>query len=169
MEYLVRKISEAKWKHLDFDSKDDISADAITGGCLRTHLNRLSLWKCKNDKADIDEAVLAIVSSMQLPEKINIVLIENEFFEKNFIIEQTKGNTPIADLRDRHIDIAEMTMKKICLLAERIALKVRSNIDFHRYSKKQLVDLVKNAVISGRLKRDDLEAKIRYEIEKKMS
>ena len=50
MEYLVRKISEAKWKVMDFMNGDDISADAISGGCLRTYSNKLSLWKCKNDK-----------------------------------------------------------------------------------------------------------------------
>ena len=76
MSLLIRKINRNKWIQNDA-VPDDVPADAITGGCVRTQRNTLSVWEVP-DENKIDEAVLAIVSAGHHLETIDVVQIDRD-------------------------------------------------------------------------------------------
>jgi len=65
LNFLARKISRAKWEPAPYTGPEGIRADAITGSCLRTSNDTLSLWQCSQDVEDVSEVVLALASSME--------------------------------------------------------------------------------------------------------
>ena len=115
MHYLARKIQRAKWDPSPNIPADEIRADAITGGCLKTSDDTLSLWQCRDSREDVEEIALVLASNMNRIEGIHIVLLNNESLENsNLSLEFTQGVTPVEDLRERHIDITNLTMRIIC-------------------------------------------------------
>jgi hypothetical protein len=73
----IRKISRAKWQkgYEEGSIPSDANADAITG-CTRTSDNTLSLWKVDNE-GQIDEAILALSTSFQRLDGIDVLLIDD--------------------------------------------------------------------------------------------
>lgn len=127
--YLIRKISRAKWESNSSLLPEEIGADAITG-CLRTFNNSLSVWQCGQvqREEDIKEAILALAASMERIDKIDVVIIDKSALEeKGIALEPTPGNTPVEDLRDKHLDIIRLDTSRLCLIAQYIAEKIRRN------------------------------------------
>ncbi len=169
MDYLARKISRAKWDPTLYTELNDIRADAITGPCLRTYGDALSLWRCHHDKMDVAEVVLALASApdMEKLDPIDIVLIYEGFLPANHLqFEATPQNakTLVEDLRARHVDVINLTMTKIVKLATEMARNVRNNSTFYRFTKSQVRDLLLFALKSGRLNLNDLKEKFQQEL-----
>jgi hypothetical protein len=90
MSLLVRKIDKGKWLQTNISGGEDVSADAVTN-CLRTKGNALSVWGVETE-AEIDEAVLAIVTGHQHLETIDVVSLSPEHLAVNGIdYQQTQG------------------------------------------------------------------------------
>lgn len=175
MRYLARKISKAKWETTSYKGQEDIRADAITGPCLRTYGDALSLWQCKQDRTDLAKVVLALVTRTKKPieliDKVHLVLIhESEFENDIFTLETTPENadTDIQDLQARHFDLLNLTMTTVCLLAKKIATKVRQDSQFHMFTRSQVREIICDAVKQKRLDINTLEDKVREEIQKKL-
>ena len=165
MEYIARKISRAKWDVKPFMAKDDISADAITT-CLRTSNNGLSVWLCNADDTDRKEIVLALAAAMDKIETIDIVLLQKTLIEKKgFVIKLTPGNTPVRDIADRHADLIDLTMKRICDVAVQIANAVRNDSIWQRYTTREIRQIICNAVKHGRVNMSDLKQAVAAEIQ----
>jgi hypothetical protein len=176
LEYLARKINRNKWHAISHDGLTDIQADAITG-CLRTQSNELSVWQCDTTRSDVSEIVLALtlVDSKSRIDKMYIVLLDKNHIESDGInLKTTSGNTLVEDLKPRHRDITDLTMTKLCILAKLVSTQVE-NYDgqesavtscLHSFTKTQVANIIRNAINSGRVNKDQLSESIQKDIEK---
>lgn len=176
MEYLARKINRTKWHSVSYNGSTDIQADAITS-CLRTQSNELSVWQCDTARPDVGEVVLALAleSAKDRIDKMHIVLLHKDHVENDGISQRpTLGNTLVADLRARHRDLINLTMTKLCMLARRISTEVEKYADqeradiscSHSFTRKDVTDIIRNAVKAGRVKKEELPEKIKIDIER---
>ena len=155
MSLLIRKINRNKWLQND-TVPDDVPADAITGGCVRTQRNTLSVWEVQ-DENKIDEAVLAIVSAGHHLETIDVVPIDREHLEQNEInCKEIPGRTKVKDLADTHVDLCNLAYRELGIIAYHIADKFRQG-KVKRYRKKYLEEILRDAIQKKRLKITDLE------------
>lgn len=158
MSLLVRKIDKAKWLQNDIVSGDDVSADAITN-CMKTRNNTLSAWRIES-VAEVDEAVLAIVSAHQQLDTIDVVWVSKKQLEADGIsIQETPGITPIADLVDHHVDVVDLTYKSLGKVAYCI-VNCFSQDNVKRYTRDMLLKLIRSAINAGRLQKDGLAPSI---------
>jgi hypothetical protein len=144
---LVRKVKKAKWEYAKSFSVDEIPSDSITGGCLRTSKNTLSLWEI-NSKDELNEAVLAICSGMQHIEPIDLAMIPKEKLE-DFDLTQTTGICFVDDLIDTHYDLENMTHKSLGGVAK-IIRDLHSD-DITRIDKNKIRDILILAIENKRL------------------
>ena len=168
MNFLARKISRAKWEPTPYTGTDGIRADAITGSCLRTENDTISFWQCDQDVEDVSEVVLALASSMEKIETMHLILLDRDYLHENgFIIAITPehANTPVENLRNRHVDLVDLTLVQIVFLAKEIANKVRQNSDFYLFTKRAVQEKLCSAVNSGRLTLDSLQNKVKLEVQ----
>ncbi len=157
MSLFVRKINRAKWQWNSTGKDDDIPADAITGGCIRTSQNALSVWKV-DGKEKLEEAVLALVlaPSREQLDTIDVVAMDPEYLrDKGIEWEESKGQTLVSDLTDSHVDLTRLSYRKVGILAYHIAERIQAN-DAKRYTVGQLTAIVKKAVQDGRVNLDDI-------------
>ena len=149
MSLLVRKIDKSKWLQNDIVSGEDVSADAVTN-CMKTSGNTLSTWRIDNE-AQIDDAVLAIVSAHQHLDTIDVVwMSQDQLGEEDIIMQDAPGLTPVVDLVDNHVDIVDLTYKSLGKVAHCI-IKCFSDNSVKRYTRGGLKKLLRTAIESGRL------------------
>ena len=164
MEYFARKISIAKWKQESSANPDDIRADAITG-CLRTKEDTLSFWLCTQDRTDVAEVALALASKMEQAETIHIVLVcRNDLDTDGLEIRITAPDIPVADLKERHRDLVNLNMIKLCCVARNVAKRVRQDNAHYLFSKTTVLDILKSAIDLGRLDISKLSEKMRQKV-----
>lgn len=106
MAFLVRKIIRGKWESTwSSIEPEDIPADLITGGELRTQSNTLSVWRI-DSIAEFDNAVLAIASGYQSVSGVDVVAIdETELQEVGLRIQPRPSPTPMTCMGDAHYNV----------------------------------------------------------------
>jgi hypothetical protein len=162
MSLLIRKIDKGKWLQRDICQGEDVPADAITN-CLRTKHNTLSAWEITSEN-DIDEAVLAIVSGHQHLETIDVVPIDpGHLKENNIDCIRTDGLTPVRDLIKNHIDLSNLSYKKLGVIAYHIVDKIRDK-KVRRYTEGRLKAILNEAIEKGRLEADKLSDSLRRKL-----
>ncbi len=172
--HLGRKYSCAKW---DIDSQNNvrsgfvataIPADAISTD-LRTQNNTLSFWRCeKLDEEGISNVVLALISNFERLDKIDVVFPERSGFESDEQkLVQSKGDTPVASLRDLHVDIVHLDYESLGLVAKRIQKAIESK-QVERISKKRVRELLIKAIQDDLVQLDKLKTSLRCKIEQEM-
>lgn len=158
MDYLARKIDRSKWEIKSDRGLQHIRADALTGFSLKTDKDELSLWQCTNTQEDMAEVILALITnSRPRLEGIHIILFTQEeliFSQIILVCSPHNAQTVMADLRNRHVDAVQLQMGNIIDLANKIAMKVRQNIDCHSFTRKRVVQILRNAFKSGRVPLD---------------
>jgi hypothetical protein len=160
--FLIRKINEAKWFQIEIMEDNDVSADAITN-CLKTTKNTLSVWHIENNN-DINKAVLAIASSLEHIETIDIVVLTTESLrEYDISIIASSGNTPIESLKEIHRDLSELTFSKLGHIKEHIVERIR-NDNLKRYTKGKLKKILLEAIDKGILEFKDLNNSVRNKL-----
>ena len=159
----VRKINQAKWLQADIVNGAKIPADAITN-CLRTQQNALSVWKIKSED-EIENAVIAIVSGHPHPfETFDIVLLNPEYLERNGVnFTATEGTTTVKRLKDMHFDMVDLTYEKLGIVACHIVEKFKEK-KVLRYTKKNLKDILNNAINEKRLDINELSENIKNKL-----
>lgn len=160
MSLLVRKIDRSKWRLEGRNvEREHIPADALTN-CMKTKQNRLSVWEI--DSGDlIDEAALAIVASGQHIESIDLVALSREQLSQNRIgMSRSPGLTPVGDLKEKHMDLSDLTYGKLGVIAYQIAQVIVEN-RVKRYTKVHLKAILKDAVTNGRVDVDELDESIK--------
>lgn len=170
MPFLVRKIRRARWEIDEDFGPEGIAADAVTG-CLRTTENALSVWECAGgEKQEVRDAVLALAAAGERLDSFQVVAIERERLEAGgFTLSAVPGDTPVPDLIDSHRDIVRLELEKLGLLAHHIASTVRSGTRCHQFTKKELRDLITDAVKAERIHLDGLKPALRDEVNRKLS
>ncbi len=154
MSLLVRKIDKGRWLQNDILNGEDISADAITI-CMKTTNNTLSTWRIDNE-AQIDEAVLAIVSGHQHLDAIDVAWLSQEQIKAEAIsIQDTSGITPITALVDSHVHVVDLTYTSLGKIANCIVNCFLEN-SVRRYTRGMLIKLLRKAIESGRLEKEML-------------
>lgn len=167
MSLLVRKVNKAKWMQTDLTKNNDVSADAITN-CLKTSMNTLSTWEI-NSQDEIDEAVLAIVSSHDHLETIDVVPLEYEHLKSSGVdSEKTEGSTPVIELREKHRDLSNLSYTKLGIIAYHIVDQIRGKIIF-RYTERKLKDILFNAITANRLSLKDLSESLQRKLKNRNS
>jgi len=162
---LARKITRSKWTPKPYLSPEGIRADAITG-CLRTKDDSLSLWRCTSDGHEIDQVFLALATGPLNSDfdTMDIVLVpENNLVEEGLIIEGIQGDTTIENLRLRHVDLVQLDLDKLGKFAKLLAARIRES-HVRRKTVAQIKELVRNALSTGILRRDELNEGLRAKI-----
>ncbi len=158
---LIRKISRSKWN--DFTTHEsgltDVGGDAVTG-CLKTNKNTLSVWKIHdNTDVEINEAILALITGAQQMKlsKIDFVLIdETELSQYGFSLSHSPGDTAVADLVDRHLDITDITYSKLGIIKNIIYNNIQPE---NLRSERDLREILKNALNHRRINIEKLTTK----------
>jgi hypothetical protein len=149
MSFLVRKINKAKWFQINITESDDVSADALTND-LKTTNNSLSVWRI-NELGELNEAILAIVSNLDHLETIDVVLFSTELVESlQLDTTTTPGLTPVEDLKDKHVDIANLNYSKLGMISRAIVADLRQSMT-HRFTKGQLKTILLEAIQGNRI------------------
>ena len=161
---LARKISRAKWDPKDNLGPDEIGADVNTG-CLRTANNSLSFWRCTGDRPDVAEIALAIACTMAKFEKIHVVTLAESIFEPlGLRVRATAGETPVGELRSRHVDVQGLDVVRLTNLAQALAPVIRDDKTVTLFTKSDLVELVRRAVHQKRVHVSDLNQNLLKEL-----
>ena len=167
MGWLARKVSRAKWEPKPEElGPNAIQADAVTSD-LRTQGNSLSFWQCldPNNEDELREVALALAGASERVDKIDIAWIKEDFLrKKGFSIERTEGKTQVVDLRNKHVDLIKLDLQKICSLAKCLCKSIRKEGNFRRFTKGEVLQILREAAQEGRLYVDALPEKIRAEL-----
>lgn len=157
MPLLIRRISRAKWDKI---GNEDVSADAITS-CLKTYQNDLSVWRISSVE-DLNNAILALISGSKQTKlsTLHYVMIdENLAFEKGLSLKETPGDTVALDLVESHRDIEELTYIKLGVVKDLI-LECIDNDKASFMTKKNLKDLLKDAIKNGKIQKETLNPEL---------
>jgi hypothetical protein len=165
MGYVARIINRAQWEPKPYMSADDIPADAITRD-LRTLGNELSLWYCDGSNEQIEDVVLAWGAATSRPDPFDIVLLNPDTLQSaGFVMKDSEGQTPVQDLRNRHVDLRELTLARIALLGHQIAGELRADSNCREFRKAEVVEILARAVRQGRVSLTDLKDEVRKKVD----
>ena len=161
---LARKITRAKWRPSHSLSPGEISADAITGD-LRTQGNTLSFWQCPSgNHAAIEQAALAIASTGDRIDKVDIVWLDDADLKNDGqTVETTEGQTPILDLNELHVDVCHLDFTRLGKVAQRIANAINEE-RYIRIPRARIQAMLADAIERGQVDRGSLQPKVRDEI-----
>ncbi len=168
MNMLARKISRAKWQHRDYLAETEIRADAISG-CLRTTDDTLSWWRCTDDDKEVAEVALALAVAprMEKFDKIDVVALpEATLTEAGLACQPAEGETPVKDLRSRHVNLVKLDVERLAKVARILGPRIRSGDKVFSFTKAELMTLVTAAIHDKRLDANDLNEKLREELAK---
>ena len=165
---MARKITRAKWQTKSGIDGGKVPADAVTAD-LRTQSNSLSLWECGGATQEDVEAVavaLALAVAGDRLDKIDIVWFsDGELRASGLRISQTLGRPPIAEMSRRHYDAQNLDYEQLGIIADCVA-KALSNDQYKRFTQRRVRELVSIAVQQGKVSLDDLNDKIRRDVER---
>lgn len=166
MSVLARKVSRAKWDPADGLQPGEISADAVSAD-LRTSDNTLSFWRCNAVRdEELRSTVLALATAAERIDRIDVAWIDESDVESEGLSQvQTAGETPVLSLRSRHVDIARLDLVRLGTVARLIA-KAFSKNQHKRMTKKEVVEIIIEAVNKGLVGLRDLKPKVREEVER---
>lgn len=165
MSVLARKIARAKWEPKPGLDSAEIAADAVTADLRKTG-NTLSFWRCQSSSGeDLKRAVLALAAAAERPDRLDLVYLDEATVRKHGLATRdTPGDTPVTSLRQHHVDIEKLDLIRLGTVAQLVAVAHRSKAS-HTITKKQVVDLVTQAVKDGLVQVEDLKDKMKEEVE----
>lgn len=165
---LARKISRAKWEHRDYLAETEIRADAISG-YLRTTDDTLSWWRCTDDEKEVADVALALAVGPRIEkfEKIDVVVLPEAILtEAGLASVSTEGETPVKDLRSRHVNLVNLDVERLAKVARILGPRIRSGDKVFPFTKARLMTLVAVAIHDKRLDANDLNEKLREKLAK---
>lgn len=155
MDMLVRKVARAKWERKSYLEGPDVPADVVN--CLRPSENALSFWLCTNEATSIDEVTLALTTGLERIDRVHVVLFPRSEVEGLGIqLQSSAGRTPVGSLRNRHVDAVRLNIGNLAAIAHLMLDRVRSNDSCHLYTKRQVIQLVRQAVENRLVQIDEL-------------
>jgi hypothetical protein len=126
----------------------------------------LSFWQCAaKDQQTISETALAVIAGRKKAEKIEIICLERKTLEDVGIkFRATKGKTTVQHLIDSHFDAIDLDMNLLVDLAKLVARAVREKNVYHRITRKQVIELVCEAVRKEQLSIENLEDEMKRKV-----
>jgi len=167
--YIGRKITRAKWCKGKLFSESEIPADAVTGD-LRTTSNGISFWLCGTcDALLLDDLALAIASAGDRVDRMDFIWVQQrELEDKNIRLVETQGVTPVEDLAEKHVDAVSLDYVRLGQIAGSIDSALQSE-RYRRFSRKQIAEVLTDAVQVGRVQLHQLKERVREEVTKQLS
>lgn len=167
MAYLVRKVVVTKWDPKPGFADHEISADAITAD-LRTNCNKLSFWKCESTaERELHKVILALMATAKEADRIDVVWVASkDFNEDGIVLEASDGDTPVASLQKLHIDAVLLDYSRLGKVAYRIVDSIRKRQQHYSLPKKEVVQVLREAVDQGLVSIEALSEKMRLQIQK---
>ena len=160
LEFIARKIQVERWDRTPYTKNDeDVRVDSLTGRCLMTGEEKLSVWKCKNAKEDVSQVVLALGTSFTVNkgDGVSIVLLlKDDLVKEGFSFEETDGDTKVADLKKRHYDIKALDIDKLLRIATEITHNVRQDKNLFEFTIAEVQELFEHAIEAKRVDRKDV-------------
>lgn len=162
--FLARKITRAKWLQGPRLGRGEIGADAVTAD-LRTSGNALSFWRCDSGvENQVERVALAMAAAGNRIDKLDVVWIaEGDLAADGQSWEATDGRTPVAELRNRHVDLQRLDYVRLGNVARRVAAAIASEWCL-RFSRRRVKMLLVAAVQRGDLDLADLAERVRDEV-----
>lgn len=178
MAYYVRKFARAKWSLLEKGAEDIIDnykADTIAND-MRTTGNTLSLWKV-DSLSDADIEPVIVINSLlgDTISKLDLVFIPEQYVS-DYILEQVDGNTVVANYRNLHYNVTQLTVGKHIHFAEEIMLKIIALENqsakqpnhqplIRRYQEKKQLEMIEKWIQMGEIDFSQLKEKQQKAIE----
>jgi len=164
--YLVRKVTRAKWNRRDGLAEDEIPADAVTAD-LRTTNNTLSFWRCAALSDDeIHKAVLALATAAERLDRMDVVWVEEDIFRAHSVsLHPSDGRTPVVSRRNKHVDVVKLDLGRLSKVATLLSQALAQG-QHRRLTKREVVEIIVAAVHQNLVSVDELEPKVKDEIEK---
>jgi hypothetical protein len=152
---LLRKIRKSKWYKNDsvpWLEEGEIQADAL--GDLVTSGNTLSIWLVEDDKSNLEQVIVALVSSCDNISNFDYALINVDLLLSVGIkIDTKEGLTPYLRANQWHRDLVELTTNKLFKLAEVMAIHSTRE----RVSEKTVLNLIRAAVQNEKIDKTKLK------------
>ncbi len=166
--FLVRKITQAKWKTNPELSAGEISADAVTVD-LRTRENSLSFWQCRTEtRGDLEHAALALATAADHVDTFDIIwLTDDELRSDGQTLRNTRGRTPVQGLVDLHVDVCRLDYVRLGKVARRIVTALDEK-RYRRLTRARVKKLLVEAVEQRRVELTDLQEGIQAEVRKSL-
>ncbi len=152
MSLLLRKTRKSKWyKNLDVPwlPEGELQADAL--GELITKNNELSFWHIEDNESNLDQVLIALLTTIDAPSNIDIALIDSNLVSEIGIkIESTKGDTKISYVNNNwHRNLIELTANKLMKLAQFIM----QDDHIRRFYEDEALSLAQKAIDAGTIKK----------------
>ena len=157
MPLLLRAVRKNRWDKGDFPwlQKGDIQADPL--GDLATGSNTLSVWLVQDDRSNLNDVLLALGASRDTASNLDYTIFDIGLLaDINIKLEINVGNTPYAKANCWHRDLVELTANKIVKLAESLL----KNAEIKRFSEKEMIKLIQDAVNNKQIDRTKLKPSI---------
>ena len=166
--FLIRKITQAKWKTNPDLSEGEISADALTVD-LKTRDNSLSFWQCRTQtQSELEHSALALAAAANHLDTFDYVwLTDDELRDDGQTLRRSQGKTPVEGLVDLHVDVCRLDYVRLGKVARRIVIALEEK-RFRRLTRARVRKLLVEAVRQKRVKLGDLKTSIQAEVQKSL-
>jgi hypothetical protein len=162
--FLARGVNAGKWKKRKIGQVFRVPAEGLTKD-FRVEEDCLSFWTCDpTQPSSLDDVVLAVAVTRQTVDRLDLVWLEEEaIIATRAKVVETLGETPARTVRDRHRDVANFGLTGVSKLAHAVA-KAVNGTQTKRWTKKQVLEIIDNAVRNNALDLDGLSADIKEKI-----
>ncbi len=155
MTLILRRVTKPRWlkddENLLWLARDEPQADALKD--LGTRGNKLSVWLVADDKTNLNDVVVALISTGGLVSHFDYVLVEYNVLEKLGVrIENAEGETPYEQANKWHTNLSELSAVKLLQLAR----EVQSGNPPARILEQVTKQLLINAIKDGKIKIDQI-------------
>lgn len=167
MPYLDRKITRVKWETGNEFAPNEIPADAVTAD-LRTKSNTLSFWQLETptNYIEISKIALALVTEADRIDRLDLTWIDkNGFRSQGISVNPSDGRTPVKSLQSTHVDVAKLDLNRLSKIASWIADGLSQN-QYRRFTKKEIIQIIIEAIRQDLVSLDDLAPEVKDEIDK---
>jgi len=112
---------------------------------------------------ELAKIALALVTAAERIDSMDLTWIQNDLTEYGILTERCDGDTPVVSLRGHHVNVKGIDLSRLSRLATWVAHAVDQN-HHRRFSRKELVKIVANAVTNRQVVLEDLKPKVRAEV-----
>lgn len=165
--YLARRFRPHLWES-ERDIDGELTGDVAKDVC--TNANALSFWRCP-DRDDAEDVALALATGRgtgQLEEMFIVLVPETDLAIDGTCMVPSLGDTAVAPLAQRHVDITKLTFARLQELAKKLASRVRDPEAYCCiFTKDDVKRLVDQALSAKRFSPDDLSKKLRAQLHRR--
>ncbi len=164
MTLVLRLIRQSHWDapgKYDWLAEGEIPADSLADFANTTE-NRLSVWFVGDDEGNLNDVVAALAASREKAAKLDYLLFTRDHLDAAGIeTRESAGNTPDERINGLHRDLIHLSAGKVLALTTAVW---RQNLGPRRIDERRAVQLVAEAVRSGRIPVEKLRPKLRDDV-----